>query len=92
MLYSYKLQIRADLKDTLNCAAILQNIICPIEQDVEIEWFQKLSPASLLTDHNMFWKYVHVLEAQQMRLSQRTLIDKIAIARAIMPVISPFVA
>ena len=27
LFYSYKLQIRADLKDTLNCAAILQNII-----------------------------------------------------------------
>ena len=25
----YKLQIRADLKDTLNCAAILENIIWP---------------------------------------------------------------
>ena len=27
LCYYYKLQIRADLKDTLNCAAILQNII-----------------------------------------------------------------
>ena len=27
LCYSYKLQIRADLKETLNCAAILQNII-----------------------------------------------------------------
>ena len=53
---------------------------------------------SLLTDHNMFWKY---WEAHQTRLSQpsvantvATWIDTITIAQAIMimPVISPFVA
>ena len=51
---------------------------------------------SLLTDHNMFWKY---WVGRQTRLSQNsgantvaTWIDTITIAGTIMPVISPFVA